>query len=174
MNQDVRVNILIFTKINKIIANTKLHYTKLIFLFILRDCLRREGTCVSQYLLTGSYARFCNVRRVRCSLQCPLLRPLSVRYVFCCAFVSVPTAPLASAEAAMTTAPIKQRPLTAAAPTYPLLPPSELCLRIRARPPSLYLTLQSLYSWLRHYSKFPQKFGSYKFNVNPRGYIRAN
>ena len=41
--------------------------------------LRREGTCVTQYLLTGSYAWFCTVRRVRWWSHSPLPRPFSVR-----------------------------------------------------------------------------------------------
>ena len=71
-----------------------------------------EGTCVSQYLLTGSYAvyaAFLVRRSVRCRVGwvfvCVFLR---VR----CDFLRVPTAPLAfltSAEAAMSTSPIKQR-----------------------------------------------------------------
>ena len=65
-------------------------------------------------LLTGSYARL----RVRCSSQCPLPRPLSVLLRVLedslRVLISVPTAPFASltsAETALTTAPIKQRPI---------------------------------------------------------------
>ena len=57
--------------------------------------------------------------------------------------------------AALTAAPSKHRPLTAEAPTYPLLPPSAYsCAHcIWAGLPSLCLTLQSLYSGLRqHYT----------------------
>ena len=85
-------------------------------------------------------------RKLCVVLHCSLPGPLSVRCVFLrvrCVFLSAPTAPLASLtslasdEAALTTAPIKQRPLNTASPTYPPLPPRELSPRIRARLHSL-------------------------------------